>query len=58
MFSANALMRIRIDGSFRCSSELVFGGPRTGSGGLPLLFSFVGGFSSAEALKDSIMCIP
>ena len=40
------------------SSKLVFSGPRTGSGGPPLMLSFVEGFSSAERLKDIGMYIP
>ena len=39
------------------SSKLVFSGSRTGSGGPPCWFSFVGGFSSAEALRDIVMYI-
>ena len=31
---------------------------QTGSGGPPLWFSFFGGFSSAEELKDIVICIP
>ena len=50
-------IRIRIDASFHSSSQLVFSGPRTGSGGPALLFSFIGGFSSIEELKDTVMCI-
>ena len=50
-------IRIRVDARFH-SSELVFSGPRTGYGGAPLWFSFVGGFSFAEELRDSVMYIP
>ena len=39
-------------------SELAFSGPRTGPGGPPPWLSFAGGFSSAEGLKDTIMCVP
>ena len=46
-------IRIRIDKSFHSSSELVFIGLRTGSGGPSLWFSFVGGFISSEELKDN-----
>ena len=49
-------IRIRVDASFH-SSYLVFSGLRTGSGGAPLWFSFVEGFSSAEDLKDIVMYI-
>ena len=48
----------RVDASFHSSSKLVFRSPRTGSGGPPLWLSFVGGFSSAEELKDIISYIP
>ena len=48
---------IRVDVSFQSSSKLVFSGPRTGSGGSPLWFSFVGSFISAERLKDIAMFI-
>ena len=50
--------RIRVDASFHFSSKLVFHGPSTGSGGPPLWFSFVGGFSSVEELKDIVVYIP
>ena len=33
---------IRVDASFHSFLKLVFSGPGTGSGGLPLWFSFVG----------------
>ena len=47
-------------------SRLVFRGPRNSSGGLLLgmkmlhqvVLPFIGGFSSTERLKDSVMCIP
>ena len=32
--------------------------PWTGPGGLPLWFSFVGGFRSAEQLEDTVAYIP
>ena len=47
-----------VDSSFHPSSKLVFSGPRTGSGGPPLLFSSVGGFCSAEELKDTVLHVP
>ena len=47
-------IRIRVEASFPSSSELVFTGPWTCSGGPPLWLSFVGGFSSANI----VMYIP
>ena len=44
-------IRIGMDASFHSSSQLVFSGPRTGSGGSPLWVSLVGAFSSAEELR-------
>ena len=38
--------------------KLVFRGPRAGSGGPPLPFSFAGGFSSAEELKAIVLYFP
>ena len=41
-------IRIRVETNFH-SSELVWSGPRTGSGGPPLWLSFLRGFSSADS---------
>ena len=41
--------------SFHSSSKVVFSDPRPGFVGLPVWFSFVGGFSSTEALKDIVI---
>ena len=51
-------IRIRVDASFHSSSKLAFSGGSTSSGDPPLWFSFVGGFNSAEELKDVVMYIP
>jgi len=54
-------MRIRVKASLYCLSKLVFSGPRTGSGGPsipPPMLPFLGGFSSAERLKNTVMYIP
>ena len=41
-------IRISVDANFH-SSELVLSGPRAGSGGPPLWFSFLRGFSSKNS---------
>ena len=49
--------KYQVDASLCSSSKLVFSGSGTDSGGPSLWFPFVGGFSSAEELKDMVMYI-
>lgn len=51
-------VKIKVDAGFHSSSQLVFSGPRIGSDSPPLGCSFVGGFNSAEKVKDFVMYIP
>ena len=51
-------IRISVDANFHCFSKLVFSGPKTGSGGPPLLFLLTGGVSSTEEHKDTVMYSP
>ena len=50
------LIKIRVDASFHSSSKLEFSGTRTGSGGLPLWFSLLGGLVLEKSSKI-LLCI-